>query len=494
MSLSFDGVSSYARTPTLNLTAYTQLSISMWLNWTVHVNNDDLCLETSPDTNTNTNGFFIDPNSSDGGLWTTAIKTSGGFNGIGFARPTAAEWGHYVFTIDRNSGVQQWTNVYRNGTGLTLTQKYLDTGAGHFGNFQWNFMCRNGTTLFGAGKMAEVSVFPGVILSQNEASALYYGVSPLELRSDIKPYYWAMAGDQQLYGQDLSGQSVDFTGVNIVIDNHPPIPVDFSEWEEVPFFLSTQQVGQILEGSFDVVTELNSQNNATKSISAIINILDRFHTLLNSSVVKQTAVGAKGKINNQYAGTTSKQSNVSIASATNNQHASVVNKFGSITIGAVTQFNEFITVNRSVSLQTFGTIGFNQLATVNKMANIDIGLSTDLDIILGNMILGDFQFNCAISNQCLPAVVKQTTIAMDNVLNQVISGRKDSSAQINIDGSFNETTLGSILHYAVVDICGTSYIQFEVEIIDNSVEFTSSKIVYITIPLDMMIEKVLKIY
>ena len=492
MSLRFNGTSSYAQTPsTIDLTAVTAITISFWGYFTNGSTNNQIAIESSVSSSVNTNTFYYNHNQTAGN---TQLRVRNvGSSQASFTNASLNQWHYYVITIDLSLGGQPFV-VYVDGVSQSLSYLTSAQDCTSFKNYPWNFMARNGSAFFVPGRMAEVALFPSVVLSQNEALALYYGISPLDLRSDVKPYYWAMEGDAQLYAQDYSGRLNDLITSNVTLDNHPPIPVDFFGWDEMPVLVTPAVVGQILEGSFNITSKLTNSNNGQKSISVVINILDKFNLQTNPRIAKNGNIRARVRTNNRYATAINKSSNFNIRNSSRFNPISQINKFGSITIDSVLRFNEFVTVNKAVALNITEESSAKFLSAVDYNASIDIGINADTNIVLGNIIIGGFELNCAISNTYISSVNKQVNTTIDAAFNQTGSALKDSTAQINIDGSIKQTILGSISHYTIIEIEGKSYAQFELVLDTPSVEFTPLKTVYVTIPLDTMIEKVLKIH
>ena len=162
----FDGTDDYGQTATIDLSGISTMSIALWLYWDAFADDNDMLIESSADSSAaaRQGAISILPNSS-----TTAfvvrVNASGSlFNSYRFPRPSAATWHHYVFCYDRNGGAQQITAVYVDGVSQTLTSVATNaTSAGGFGNWQWNFLSRNATTLFGAGRLDDIRVYNRVL-------------------------------------------------------------------------------------------------------------------------------------------------------------------------------------------------------------------------------------------------------------------------------------------------------------------------------------------
>lgn len=172
----FDGINDYGQTASINLSSISTLTVSFWLFWNAFATDDDMALETSATSNSNAGAFQIDPNMGGTSDVLIAINTNGAqFSGVQFARTgvTAAAWQHWTVCMDRNAGAQQVTAVYINGRSQSLSNTFTNTTAtGGFGNYAWNFMSRNATSLFGAGRLDDIRIY-NRLLTASEARALY---------------------------------------------------------------------------------------------------------------------------------------------------------------------------------------------------------------------------------------------------------------------------------------------------------------------------------
>jgi len=180
----YNGTSHFAQTAAaIDLTDTTVLTLAFWLYWDSFSNNDDLVLESSANFNSNQHGLIINADASDqGGAGYAGINASGAaLNSVTYPRPTAAAWHHWAFVLDRGAGAQQVRALYIDGQPVTLTQVATTTTSGTFGSFTWNFMCRNGASLFADGRMGDFLMYKR-LLGQAEAVRLYRGEHPLHRR------------------------------------------------------------------------------------------------------------------------------------------------------------------------------------------------------------------------------------------------------------------------------------------------------------------------
>lgn len=182
----FNGTSDYGVTSTINLSSYSQLTVSLWYYWTTNANDNDLLLESGVDAGV-VGGMQVIPNLSSGSSYRIGIYVSGGLRqSFTMTRPSAGAWHHAVYCFDRNGGSNQVVAVYIDGVSQTLTPSETSTGSsGGFGNLAWNFMARNsGASLHGSGRLDDIRIYNRVLPAW-EARALMYASRrgyPQELR------------------------------------------------------------------------------------------------------------------------------------------------------------------------------------------------------------------------------------------------------------------------------------------------------------------------
>lgn len=159
----------------IDLSSYTKAAVSFWMYWNAYVNDDDLALEYGANFVTNS-GFFIDPNSGApaSGAFQAGVGSVGAANSGQFTRPSAAAWHHYAFNFDRTTGTAQSTAVWVDGVSQSVSAVgTLGNVADNFGNNNLYIFSRAGTSLFGAGKMTNLVIRGGYLMSELEVQAEY---------------------------------------------------------------------------------------------------------------------------------------------------------------------------------------------------------------------------------------------------------------------------------------------------------------------------------
>lgn len=220
MARTFNGTSDYGSVA-LDLSAYNKLTVAVWMQWDAFSNNDDFLMEYSPNA-TSANAFFIDPNDS-GGVFGFYLKQNGlaGLNSAFATRPSAGVPHHYVITFDRNGTSAQQIQAYIDGANWNITQVGIAAVSGNFDNTTLYIMSRAGSSLFGAGRLADLAVWGGVLGIEADATALTTGIAlPSDLYRDNLIGYWPLCGVDSPE-PDQSVTNADMTIVGTTRSKHP---------------------------------------------------------------------------------------------------------------------------------------------------------------------------------------------------------------------------------------------------------------------------------
>lgn len=193
MARKFAGSPDFASIP-IDLSSFSLISVAFWMWWdTFAVENDNFAIEYTPTSSSN-KGFFLDMNGSTG-THNALVGMGLGSGPVwrdGFTRPSAAAWHPYLFVFDRSTPAN---TVYVDGAAQSLTNETHSAGSyGNFANSTLYLMSRNGASLFGLGRMAEVAIWGGVALSPGEAARLARYRSPQEVRPDRLIFHMPIEG------------------------------------------------------------------------------------------------------------------------------------------------------------------------------------------------------------------------------------------------------------------------------------------------------------
>ncbi|MGI9146220.1 MAG: DUF4832 domain-containing protein [Chloroflexota bacterium] len=170
----FDGVTSAAAI-NLDLSTVSSTSVEFWLNWKTYANDDRLALEFG-NTFQDVPGFLVDPNSSTvPGKFEVALGDGSGgtANNVFFNRPSAGAWHHYVLVLSRLAPAASAIIPYVDGTAVSYTKTASTQLTGNFASSTLFTMSRDATSLFGAGTLDELAVFPSTLTAAQVAA--HYG-------------------------------------------------------------------------------------------------------------------------------------------------------------------------------------------------------------------------------------------------------------------------------------------------------------------------------
>jgi hypothetical protein len=211
----------------IDLSSFSKLAIQMWLWWDTFADDDDLAMELHADFDLVTDAFLINPNSSSTTRFEFATGGLGNYNAKSFTRPSSGAWHHYLFNYDRSlTGAAEHTGMYLDSISQTLTtDSTFDTG-GAFGSRVLYLMTRGNTTLFAAGRIAEVAIWGGVNLSGAEVTSLYNsgkGAAATSVQGSSLAHYWRLIGTQSPEPATVGGVAMTVNGATSA--SHPFSPV-----------------------------------------------------------------------------------------------------------------------------------------------------------------------------------------------------------------------------------------------------------------------------
>ncbi|MCW3015375.1 MAG: Conserved secreted protein of unknown function, putative domain, partial [Solirubrobacterales bacterium] len=152
----FNGTTDWA-SALVDLSATSAITVEFWLKWTAFGASDDLAMELTPNFNTTTGGFIIDPDA--GGSFGVGIGLDASRNNAYFTPPSAGAWHHYAFVLDTTAPAATQVTPYVDGTPVPYSKGASGTGGGPFANAALYFMSRAGQGHFGSGELDEVALY-----------------------------------------------------------------------------------------------------------------------------------------------------------------------------------------------------------------------------------------------------------------------------------------------------------------------------------------------
>lgn len=196
MARLFNGTSDYGSVAA-DLSASGLATVSYFLWWDTNANDDDFAMELGTPQFVAANGFVIDHNSSTApGMveFGTGVTTGSLRWTDSYARPSAGVWHHYMFAFNRGpTSNLAWVDGIPQS--LTAVNHGANSGFGAWGATTLYLMSRTGTTLFGAGRMADLAIWGGVLLGTAEAQSLSAGQPPTSFSSGSLAGWWPLAGN-----------------------------------------------------------------------------------------------------------------------------------------------------------------------------------------------------------------------------------------------------------------------------------------------------------
>lgn len=160
----FNGSSSYGAV-SVDLSALSTITISVWLWWDTYGTGDKLALEHTTNANSR-NAFQVDPDDPTA-VFVFGITGGGsGYRQGSIVRPSAGAWHHYGVIMRRDGSL---ATVYVDGVAVSVSNRYSSgtVVSGNFTNSTLYLMSRAGLSLFGAGRMSGLAIFPSALTAAN---------------------------------------------------------------------------------------------------------------------------------------------------------------------------------------------------------------------------------------------------------------------------------------------------------------------------------------
>jgi PKD repeat protein len=164
-SAAFDGTSGAAQAP-VDLSGTHELTVEFWMKWHAYGADDRLAMEFTPNFNSYTGGFLVDPDATPGSDFAVAVGKGGTANTVFFTRPSAEQWHYYTFVIDTEAPGESEITPYVDGKAVSYTKGSSNTGAGAFANSTLFWMSRDASELFGAGSMQDLALYDTTLSSE----------------------------------------------------------------------------------------------------------------------------------------------------------------------------------------------------------------------------------------------------------------------------------------------------------------------------------------
>jgi hypothetical protein len=217
MARQFNGTNATG-SASVDLSGVNKVSIAFDLYWNAFLNDDDMAFEFTSNGFSTSGGFYIDPNGSPGNY--ELVVNFGAPTRGGFPRPSAGAFHKYLIQFD-GSGDPDTIAAWVDGVSQTISYVSQNSGSANLANSTLNFMSRNGSNLFGSGRLAEVAIWPGAILDAGEINALARGFCPSLVRPSARPYYWPLFGRDSPEQERSYGAAATMTNTTTAV--HPRV-------------------------------------------------------------------------------------------------------------------------------------------------------------------------------------------------------------------------------------------------------------------------------
>jgi len=467
MALQFNGVDQSCDSNP-DLTTVGIVTLCFWINWDVNGSADDLAFEYT-EIGTNyfaTRGFVVDWDFS--GITNTVAVGCGSAIGSAsfctFPKPTIGQWHQIVVCFDR-ANANGVSAVYVNGIPQTLLNGATEALEPTFGQGNPMFlfmMSRRNAALFGAGKLAEVAVFPGITLSREEAVALTYGVNPLELRTDVIPYYYPMDGDLNMATQERSGRLGLSNNGAVAVSEHPPVDLEIEDWYGSFVQVSAESGGPTSHLGSLLLDSTTDQKILT-SVSQVASWLlsENSNLTLSSATNKNTTVRAdsqssftdtalmsrggslrwSGNVNLNLFSNVGRSGRLRIDAISNLYNASAVSRRGQFQPSAQSDLRQSAGVihQTSIFVPAASDLYMSVLASATELGNLDLSSITSLAFIAQKVTAASFGMTSISNLSTRAAVAKSTTLgpnAQSNLFTDAL-GSVSELGQIDWSGNSN---------------------------------------------------------
>lgn len=190
----FNGTSDFgASASAINLSATSVGTYCAWLWWDSFSSGDDRALDHNPG---GTPRVEWNPDSGAALIRMTYVGNVGATDAEVTANPTAAAWHHYCVVYDISAASNEVEAIYIDGSSVSVTRNNNSNNTSALPNTTLYLMSNTGVANFGAGRMAELTVW-NVKLTSGNVTSLYGGgvgaacVNPATVGSGPS-FYWPL--------------------------------------------------------------------------------------------------------------------------------------------------------------------------------------------------------------------------------------------------------------------------------------------------------------
>ena len=159
-AVGFNGTSDAAQA-NLALSGTSKVTVEFWMKWNGFTDDDDLAFEFTPNFNSSSGGFLVDPNAPQaGGKFGVAIGNGSSRNNAFFNRPSAGQWHYYAFVLDSSAAAADQVTPYVDGQAVAFTKGRIPAPAPATSPTPpWTSCRAPPARLFGNGSLDDVALY-----------------------------------------------------------------------------------------------------------------------------------------------------------------------------------------------------------------------------------------------------------------------------------------------------------------------------------------------
>jgi hypothetical protein len=189
----FDGIDDTLVSGSLTFGSPNKVALSMWFWWDSQGTSFNMMMESGTSFAAGNGGFLVTPDWS-GPVFMVGLLMSGNADYASISSPSTGSWHHLVVNFDGSVTANHVASVYLDGSSQTVTPNTTTGTTGTLGDSYVNFMSRDNTNLFGAGRLADIAIYTGINLSGGDVTSLNGGTLPTSVQSGNLTYYWKLCG------------------------------------------------------------------------------------------------------------------------------------------------------------------------------------------------------------------------------------------------------------------------------------------------------------
>lgn len=198
MALSFNGSTDFLNNSGINMSGSQKGSYALWL-WVNSYGGANQVALAHYTGGSSTPRIRIIPDNVLGTFYVEYVDAAASSGEI--TRPTQGQWNHIVVNVDLTKASSEIDSIYVNGSSVSVTRNADGNNSGNLPNAtnanDFNIGADFGTVSL-AGRVAEVAIWGGIILSGADVTSLYNsgsGTAATNVQNGNLVYYWQLCSD-----------------------------------------------------------------------------------------------------------------------------------------------------------------------------------------------------------------------------------------------------------------------------------------------------------